>query len=388
MFKKFRVLFLVTIVLIVFAGAASAYESAFKDVSVTIDGEGMTRYRVLEKTIAQFLKDENIVLEDKDKINVPLDLLITYSVDIEIQRGYDVTVKIDNKSRQMRVEPGLKVGNIVSSLTEAAGFEADNKDGVEIEFVYTGGLLSDDVEEGQVISLATRKTETEVSQEPISFETIVQEEPEKFIGEESVVTEGVEGKKEITRKKVYESGVLLEDYISDEVVVEGPVNKVIAKGTKAVPKPEVVAEKTYSNQSNGDISALISASKNLKNHSRLLDALAATRSSFNNVVPDSYKEVYTMTATAYTNGPGQTGKSPGDAYYGITASGVPTRLGIVAVDRSVIPLGSVLYVKGYGYAIAADTGGAIRGNKIDLFFDSYNECIQYGRRSTTVYLVS
>ena len=57
------------------------------------------------------------------------------------------------------------------------------------------------------------------------------------------------------------------------------------------------------------------------------------------------------------------------------------------MDPSVIPLGSRVYVVGYGYAIAEDTGGAIRGNIIDLYMDSYTDCINWGRRNVTVYIL-
>ena len=84
-----------------------------------------------------------------------------------------------------------------------------------------------------------------------------------------------------------------------------------------------------------------------------------------------------MIATAYTAG--CSGCS------GITAIGRPAGHGIVAVDPSVIPLGTRLYIPGYGFAIAGDTGGAIHGNRIDLGFDSYSDAIRFGRREVTVY---
>jgi 3D (Asp-Asp-Asp) domain-containing protein len=60
---------------------------------------------------------------------------------------------------------------------------------------------------------------------------------------------------------------------------------------------------------------------------------------------------------------------------------------VVAVDPSVIPLGSRLFIEGYGYAIAGDTGGAIQGMRIDLCFNSYDEAIRFGRRTVKVYIV-
>lgn len=92
-----------------------------------------------------------------------------------------------------------------------------------------------------------------------------------------------------------------------------------------------------------------------------------------------YAAVMTMEATAYL-------PSDGDGY-GITAMGIPATYGVAAVDPSVIPLGTRLYIPGYGEAIAADTGGAIYGYKIDLCMESYSEAMQFGRRDVTVYVL-
>ena len=94
----------------------------------------------------------------------------------------------------------------------------------------------------------------------------------------------------------------------------------------------------------------------------------------------SYKATYTMEATAYA----------GDT---ITATGAtpvrnPNGLSTIAVDPSIIPLGSKVYIPGYGEAIAADTGGAIKGHRIDLFLNSENECINWGRRNVTLHVLA
>jgi len=70
---------------------------------------------------------------------------------------------------------------------------------------------------------------------------------------------------------------------------------------------------------------------------------------------------------------------------GYTATGYRAGRGIVAVDPRVIPLGTKLFIPGYGFAIAGDTGGAIIGNRIDLGFNSYGDAIQFGRRPIKVY---
>lgn len=86
-----------------------------------------------------------------------------------------------------------------------------------------------------------------------------------------------------------------------------------------------------------------------------------------------------MEATAYL--PSDGGGS------GITASGMAARHGIVSVDPDQIPLGTRLYIPGYGMAIAADTGGAIHEGRIDLCMEDYGEAIEFGRRDVEVYVL-
>ena len=95
---------------------------------------------------------------------------------------------------------------------------------------------------------------------------------------------------------------------------------------------------------------------------------------------DRVREVITMEATAYlpTDGGGD----------GITATGIRARHGVVAVDPNVIPLGTRVYIPGYGEAIAADTGGDIVGNRSDVVLDDYGSAMQFGRRTVDVYILS
>ena len=101
-----------------------------------------------------------------------------------------------------------------------------------------------------------------------------------------------------------------------------------------------------------------------------------------------------MNSSAYDLSFESCGKNPGDRGYGITASGMKAARGIVAVDPRVIPLGTKLYIESldgsadYGYAIAGDTGGAIKGNRVDLFMDTKAEALQWGRRSVKVYILA
>ena len=97
--------------------------------------------------------------------------------------------------------------------------------------------------------------------------------------------------------------------------------------------------------------------------------------------PVRYKRKVTMEATAFD--PTVGGSDPGAC----TASGLKAKYGVVAVDPHVIPLGTRLFIEGYGYAIAGDVGGAIKGNMIDLCFNTVKECYEFGRRDVVVYIL-
>ena len=114
-------------------------------------------------------------------------------------------------------------------------------------------------------------------------------------------------------------------------------------------------------------------------------------------VPTNYVRYIDCQATAYCLCQKCTGKTPNSPGYGRTASGYVITPGmgekIIAVDRNMISLGTHVYVEGlngaqdYGYALAADTGGAIKNHRIDLYMDSHQDCLKWGRRQVRVYIL-
>lgn len=154
-------------------------------------------------------------------------------------------------------------------------------------------------------------------------------------GVEEVIEVGQDGVKTITVKVHFADGKQIAEETVDEKITETPKPKVIKVGTRDT----------------------VETSRG---------AMRFSRSTY-------------MEASAYlpTDGSGA----------GITATGIPARRGIVAVDPDVIPLGTRLYVAGYGLALAADTGGAIVGNRIDLCMEGYYEAMRFGHRTVKVYIL-
>lgn len=109
--------------------------------------------------------------------------------------------------------------------------------------------------------------------------------------------------------------------------------------------------------------------------------------------PEQIITTLKVTATGYTAGYESTGKTAKHPQYGITYSGVKVRrdkntVSTIAADPKILPLGSVLYIPGYGYAVVADTGSAIKGRKIDLYFSTTKQVYkEWGKKTVVVQLI-
>lgn len=187
---------------------------------------------------------------------------------------------------------------------------------------------------------------TIVSQVSIPREIIRRANSDMKKGETVTLQEGTDGVKEVSYKVYYEDGVEVNRAeVYSSVLVE-PVDMVIEYGT---------AQANTAVTNSGEL---------------------------------SYKYVVDCLATAYDPSPEENG-----GYGGQSATGVPLQKGVIAVDPKVIPLGSRVYVEAidgswsYGYAVAADTGGAIKGNRVDLLYQTKSECYQFGRRNCRVYVL-
>ena len=175
---------------------------------------------------------------------------------------------------------------------------------------------------------------------------------------EAVIQEGRDGEYTEVYEIIYQDGQRTARQLIDVVDTE-PVSTIIERGTM----------ENFAN--NDDAVAAINVNEDGSGVITLENGETVTFSS-----------TRTMRGTAYT-----TGGSVGTR----TASGTTVRVGVVAVDRSVLPLGTKVYVMSndgmyvYGFAVAEDTG--VRGNTIDLYMDTSRECIQFGVRECTVYIL-
>lgn len=231
--------------------------------------------------------------------------------------------------------------------------------------------LNEILEEGLSIQLIRVEKVTDVIEESTAYETIRENDDTLKTGVERVVEQGERGKQELHYEITYENGEEINRKLIDTKMVAEPKERIIAVGTKEEEAKQFVAETKTAN-------ATVSQ-----------PTKTSTPSSSNETnkpkEPSQPKEMnqaktIQMTATAYS--------AECNGCSGITATGInllsDRNMKVVAVDPSVIPLGSRVHVEGYGEAIAGDTGGAITGNKIDLHVPTSSEAMSYGRKTVNV----
>lgn len=265
-------------------------------------------------------------------------------------KEYDVQISVDGKNL------GIKCSGTVSDALDAAGVTVYDDDLINIGF-------SEPLNNSTNIVVNRVDIVEEVDVKVIEYATKYREDDSYLIGYSETVVDGEEGEIETTKRLVYVDGELVSTAVIDKDVTD-PVDEVIVVGTKEEePEPEPVYE-----------APAVAAAAYTSDVD--LDA---------NGAPISYSQVLTGSSCAYT--------APAGA---LTSTGRTAAVGLVAVNPNIIPYGTELYItssdgdKVYGYAIAADTGGAVmRGSIIvDLFMNSESDCYDWGRRDVNVYILN
>jgi uncharacterized protein YabE (DUF348 family) len=293
-------------------------------VDVMEDGVQVNSFHAVLTDEANLLKKAELTLSEDDE------MAITEAngvVTVSIKRAFPVSIQADGKTTTVMMASGT-----VADALAKAGLTCGNED-------ILSHLQTADVTNNMLITLDRVTNDQVIETVEIDYETEKVQTNDLYVGETKVQQKGEKGEKRLTYSVTYlngeESGRTL---VATEVTKE-PVNKIVLVGTKV--------KSTFKKTSS---------------------------------TPTTYKKVIAMTATAYSAG-------------GTTASGLPAQWGVVAVDPRVIPLGTKVYVETadgkyiYGTAIAADTGGAIKGNKIDICVNTRKEAYAFGRRTVNVYIL-
>lgn len=298
------------------------------DVNLTINGKEQ-RILTYSSTVEDFLETEGILLKDNQSLSPAKDTKITQDMDIVILSPKSYQIK-DGKTLQIVEAKGTTVKEVLKDLNITL-----NKDDIvnpSLDTLTQGAM--------EITIERVTKEIAEINHE-IPFETVKNNNDQMFKDEKKVLTPGKVGLRVDTVENTYVNGDPTDTKVLKSEVRTEPVTQVEEVGTKERPKQPagIPADATV-------------------------------------------KRVITMEATAYDPTAGSK-----------TAMGTRARVGAVAVDPRVIPLGTRLYIESldgfptYGYAVAEDTGGAIKGNRIDLFYNTNAQARKFGRRNVKVYVL-
>lgn len=297
-------------------------------VEIVVDNQPQKVWTTV-KTVEDLFKDAKVEITEHDKVNPSLDTKLTKDMKVEVEKAFQLTLNDGGTEKQ-----------VWSTSTTVADFlKGQNVALNELDRVEPG--MEEQITANSVVNVVRVEKVTDVVEESVAFGVVRKKDNNIDKGKEKVVTPGQEGKVAKHYEVVLENGKeVSRDLIKTETLADSK-DKIVAVGTR-----EIVQQ-----VSRGTANAA--------------------------------KEFY-VSSTAYT------------AYCsgcsGTTATGINLRANpnvkVIAVDPSIIPLGTKVYVEGYGYAIAADKGTDIKGYKIDVFFSEKSQAFRWGQRKVKIQILN
>ncbi|MGI5891168.1 MAG: 3D domain-containing protein [Bacillota bacterium] len=321
---------------ICFVFCVSAAAFLLMEREITLDVNGQAQQVVTHNTkVADILQENNIAIYEGDLVEPDLSSRVKNQDTIKIVRAFDFNVFADGKKMILRSTP-LSVQEALAK----ANLTLEEMDQVSMPLDKIISKPEDIIVSRVDVQYITRQV-------AITAPVEVKRDSSLAQGKTKVIQEGKNGLKEEVLAIYTKDGQELTRKVTESKVLQEAQAKVVAQG----------AMKVASRSSRTTATAAKSSIANKSTNPSLAG-----------------KEVKYVTAYAYTGG-------------GTTATGTKARVGVIAVDPSVIPLGTKVYVEGYGYATAEDTGSAIKGNKIDLYMNSRAACINWGVKKVKIYIL-
>lgn len=331
--RKIKVLSCIVSLVVIFCLLTSFVVLKLNFVTILEDGVQIDSFTTVKSEQAELLTAAGLTVSEDDKVVTTLD---GQNIRVEISRAFAVSIHTDKEILTVMAVLGDTVADVLAKA------EVSYKENDRLSHELTDG-----VSPAMEITLVRCTTKTVTVTEPIAFSAITHESDAYYKGVTKVTQKGIEGEKTLTYTVVYENGKEVRRTLTNTEVTKKAQDQITLVGTK---------QRSFSSSFGQKMSA---------------EELEGAK-------------CITVEATAYCN------TSDGGQ---VTALGKPTGFGIVAVDPRVIPLGSKLYITSadgsyvYGYCIAGDTGGAIKGHRVDLFLGSESECRAFGRRPMQVYIL-
>ncbi|WP_026702352.1 G5 and 3D domain-containing protein [Salibacterium aidingense] len=300
-----------------------------KQITISEDGEE-TKVWTTASTVKEAMEEQDIDIGAHDEVNKEIDAPVQEGMTLVYESAFPVTVQYDEESEEV-----MTTSTTVADLLKEVDVNLDDNDRVE------PGKQKDISAEAEIEVIRVEKV-TDVVEEEVDYATVTRRDDALAKGKEQVLESGRKGLVRKEYEVVMENGEEVSRELVEETQVEESKDKVVAVGAREQTATAARGESPSGSNAEG--------------------------------------QTISMHATAYT--------ADCSGCSGVTATGVnlnanPNRK-VVAVDPSVIPLGTRVHVEGYGEATAADTGGAISGNRIDLHVPTKQEANSFGRKTVDV----
>ncbi|WP_134702221.1 3D domain-containing protein [Ammoniphilus sp. YIM 78166] len=286
------------------------------------------------QTVEEFLIEQHVLIDEYDVIEPSKTEPVKQGLKISYTDKWPVTIQEGEQEKEI-VTNQLTVADVLEEQQISLG-----------EWDRTEPVATSQVKPEGIIAITRVVKEIVEEEQKVPFNEVKRKDYLLGQGEQKVIQEGREGKAVQRYEVVYENGKEASRTLVETKVIQTKQDRVVAIGT------------------------LTTVSRGGVNF--------AARKVLNNVV-----------LTAYSSGVSHTGKGPDHPQYGITATGKRAQEGrTIAVDPSVIPMGTWVYIEGVGFRRAEDKGGAVKGNKIDIFFENDLAAHRFGKRkSKAVYVI-
>lgn len=306
------------------------------NVKVLADGKEISAAAHYGDTVGDALESAGVSVDCNDIVTPSAESNVTNGMQISVKRCYNISIEADGRT----VNAVVGEGNVASAIKET-GFAIGGNDTVNAD-------LSSKITDGQKLEITRVAYKEIVTTEPLAYKTVTKKSKALSSGQIKVETAGQNGVKTIVTKQKFINGKPADSTVVSTAVTQEPVNKVVEVGAKSA-IASVGSDGTLTDQNGNKV---------------------------------SYKRVLSGRCSCYCTGT-------------TTSTGLKAAYGRVAVNPNIIPYGTRLYICSpdgrlvYGYAVAADTGGAaMKGSIIaDLYYSSYSQCMKIGSRTMNVYIL-
>ncbi len=332
MLKRFTSSAVIIFMLASVIGMGAIYLGSQKPVEVYVDGELYEEVRTTSRTPQEVFAEIDLEVDSKDRVNPSRDEILTRGKSIKVEKTFPVYVLADGEKEQVWT-PKLSVGELLKEVN----LELGELDEIEPE-------KDEKLEPYDEVKITRVERIYTTSEREVPYESVYRNSSSLDRGNTRVVSDGEDGVMEEKIEKIYKDGEKVEEKVVEENIIKEPSDEVLERGTRDTIPGE----------------------------------------------PVEFEESMQVEATAYCPC-GQCGSGTQRTATGARAeagSGTENDPHLIAVDPQVIPLGTKVYLEDYGYAVAQDTGGAIRGKKIDLLFSDHGAASSFGRRSLKLYVIS